>query len=51
MPDGLVGSCGFQLAVLVYWKWEAFSKNNENYDSGSVPIFFRVGAAGSGYFT
>jgi len=51
MPDGLVGSRGFQLAVLVYWKWEAFSKNNENYVSGSVPIFFRVGAAGSGYFT
>ena len=47
MPDGLVGSRGFQLAVLVYWKWEAFSKNNENYDSGSVPIFFgwvRLGA-------
>ena len=20
------------------WKWEAFSKNNENYVSGSVPI-------------
>ena len=51
MPDGLVGSRGFQLAVLVYWKWEAFSKNNENYVSGSVPIFFRVGAAGRGYFT
>ena len=51
MPDGLVGSCGFQLAVLVYWKLEAFSKNNENYDSVSVPMFFRVGAAGSGYFT
>jgi len=51
MPDGLVGSRGFQLAVLVYWKWEAFSKNNANYVSGSVPIFFRVGAAGSGYFT
>jgi len=47
MPDGLVGSRGFQLAVLVYWKWEAFSKNNENYVSGSVPVFFRVGAAGS----
>ena len=30
MPDGLVGSRGFQLAVLVYWKWEAFSKNNAN---------------------
>jgi len=30
---------------------EAFSKNNANYDSGSVPILFRVGAAGRGYFT
>lgn len=49
MPDGLVGSRGFQLAVMVYWKWEAFSKNNENYDSVSVPIILRVGAAGSGY--
>jgi hypothetical protein len=51
MPDGLFSSRGFQLAVLVYWKWEAFSKNNENYVSGSVPIILRVGAAGSGYFT
>ena len=51
MPYGLVGSLGFQLTVLVYWKLEAFSKNNENYDSGSVPIILRVGAAGSGYFT
>ena len=51
MPDGLINSRGFQLAVLVYWKWEAFSKNNANYFSGSVPIIFRVGAAGRGYFT
>ena len=38
MPDGLVNRRGFQLAVLVIWKWEAFSKNNANYFSGSVPI-------------
>jgi hypothetical protein len=46
MPDGLVGSRGFQLAVLVYWKWEAFSKNNENFVSGSVLLFgwLRLGA-------
>ena len=48
MPDGLVNRRGFQLAVLDYWKWEAFSKNNANYFSGSVPILFRVGAAGRG---
>jgi hypothetical protein len=28
MPDSLVGSRGFQFAVNVNWKWEAFSKNN-----------------------
>ena len=28
MPDGLVNSRGFQLAVEVLWKWEASSKNN-----------------------
>ena len=51
MLDGSVSSRGFQLAVNVLWKWEASSKNNENYVSGSVPIILRVGAAGSGYFT
>ena len=25
------------------WKWEAFSKNNANYDSVSVPIFLSGG--------
>jgi len=48
MPDWLADSRGFQLAVKVNWKWEAFSKNNANYVSGSVPVFFRVGAAGCG---
>ncbi len=28
MPDGLVSSRGFQLAVEVLWKWEASSKKN-----------------------
>ena len=28
MPDELVDSRGFQLAVKVNWKWEASSKNN-----------------------
>jgi len=28
MPDWLVGSRSFQLAVKVNWKREAFSKNN-----------------------
>ena len=37
------------LVACVNWKWEASSKNNENYVSGSVPIILRVGAAGSGY--
>ena len=46
MPDWLVGSRGFQLAVKVNWKREAFSKNNAKYVSVSVPVFFRVGAAG-----
>ena len=49
MLDGSVSSRSFQLAVNVWWKWEASSKNNANYVSGSVPILFRVGAAGSGY--
>lgn len=47
MPDSLFGSRGFQLADSVSWKWEAFSKNNANYDSGSVLLFgwVRLGAA------
>jgi hypothetical protein len=45
MPDDLVSSRGFQLAVEVLWKWEASSKNNV-----ILPSDWAVAEQGCGFF-